>query len=228
MEDLSSTVTVRDQVWTAISVGSILFLIGLLTLKLLKGHHRSMVDTQRIQDYANAQEANAVRSRQRAEIALRLQKCKSIDELSKIFLTESNKILGALQGFIYIYSGDEVNIMKLAGSFARCDSIPRVLVPGEGVLGQCALDREVRMIEIVEDSCWTIRSGLGNAPPAAVLIAPLTLDQSTLGVVELSFFDRPDQITCEMFKEMTAMLALNLAILNRQTPVNANSTETTP
>ena len=108
--------------------------------------------------------------------------------------------------------------MDLAGSYAASPGLAATLAPGEGLLGQCALDGEGRVLEIAGDESRLIRSGLGNTVPAAVMMAPLVRDRSTLGVVEIALLAPPDATVRDQFGEMTTLLALNLEILRRHAP----------
>ena len=81
------------------------------------------------------------------------------------------------------------------------------------MLGQCANDHQSRLLEVSED--LAITSGLGSHRPAAVMMAPLLLDDEVLGVAEIALLSPPAPHIHEMFDEMASLLALNLEILRR-------------
>ncbi len=225
LEDLSRTIPATDQVWVGLAVAAILLLIGLLVLNLLRGQHAQALAATRIADYAAAQAAAAERKTQRAEAALRFQRAKSPKELGERFLAEAHRILGALQGMIYVRDSGEDSTMDLLASYAGGADIPPTLAFGEGMMGQCAQDRRPRLLEITDDRAWTIRSGLGDARPAAVMMAPLLLDDTVLGVVEIAVLDKPAPHAREQFTELAVLLALNLEILCRRHGTMADTAE---
>ncbi|MBI3444646.1 MAG: GAF domain-containing protein [Magnetospirillum sp.] len=215
MEDMSRSISGTEQVWGGLTVSAILLLLAMLGLKLLRGHHAQILATQRIEAYAQAQAASAERKSQRAEAALRFQRTKSPNELAATFLAEAHRILGALQGMIYVLPSVTATTMRLAASYACSEEVPRDLGAGEGLLGQCILDRQPRVLDTTDHHSWIIRSGLGHTRPAAVMMAPLLLDDVVLGVVEISVIVPPDHNAQEQFIELAALLALNLEILRR-------------
>lgn len=215
MEDMSRSIPGAEQVWGGLTVSAILLLLAMLGLKLLRGHHGQVLATHRIEAYAQAQAASAERKSQRAEAALRFQRAKSPNELAAAFLAETHSILGALQGMIYVFESVTATTMRLAASYACAEKVPRDLGAGEGLLGQCVLDRQPRVLDTTDHHSWTIRSGLGNIRPAAVMMAPLLLDEMVLGVVEIAVLAPPDHHAQEQFIELAALLALNLEILRR-------------
>lgn len=228
LEDLSRTIPVSEHLWIGFGVAVVLLVIELLGLKLLRSHHAQTVASQHIAEFARAQEASAERKSKRAEAALRFQRAKSTAELARIFLAEAHRILGALQGMIYVYTSDEATCMQLAASYACRDTIPLELEPGQGLLGQCVLDRQPRVLATTDHESWTIRSGLGNTRPAAVMMAPLLLDDAALGVAEIAVLNVPDSHARDQFIELAALLALNLEILRRYCSTEADMTEALP
>ena len=218
LEDLERTVPPADAAVAALEAGALLLLIGLLSLALLRGHHQQVVAARRIEDYARAQEVSAARRSKLAEAARRFQQAKSVSDLADHFFAEAHAMLGALGGAVYVFPGAGAASMDLAGSYAASPGLAATLAPGEGLLGQCALDGEGRVLEIAGDESRLIRSGLGNTVPAAVMMAPLVRDRSTLGVVEIALLAPPDATVRDQFGEMTTLLALNLEILRRHAP----------
>jgi hypothetical protein len=226
-EDLSRTVPLTGPAQAGAAVAAVLLLLSGLAIHLLRGHHAQLVSTRRIEEYAHAREASIERKAKQAEAALRFQRAKSLGELAEAFLAETHRILGSLQGMVYVCGTDSVSTMHLAASYACADRIPQTLALGEGLLGQCALDRESRVLDTTGHHSWTIRSGLGDTRPAAVMIAPLLLNETSLGVVEIAVLDRPTPQSVEQFTEMAALLALNLEILRRHQGVTPPMAEAT-
>ena len=92
---------------------------------------------------------------------------------------------------------------------------PALVEMGEGLLGQCALERRMQLIETGPAGFATIRSGLGERAPAALMLGPILLNDKLLGVVELALLTQPGPAEAEQLEEITRLLAMNLEILGR-------------
>ena len=88
------------------------------------------------------------------------------------------------------------------------------------MLGQCALERRIQVVAAPPGGHWTLRSGLGEAPPAALLLAPLVMQDQLIGALELGLLHLPDPDTLPRLDELVFILANTLAVLRRylQTP----------
>jgi hypothetical protein len=100
--------------------------------------------------------------------------------------------------------------MTLAASYAAPAGLPGEMAAGAGLLGQCVVDRCGRVLAGDEMDAWSIRSGLGNTRPSGVLMEPLMLDDMPLGAVEIAVLHRPTTADVQQFRELAALLALNL------------------
>lgn len=227
MEDLGRTLPLASTAFKAALAGVLSLLLGWMLLHLVRGRHAQDVANQKLQAYSSQQEADVAYRTRLAAASLQLQRCNSVPELAQTFLTEARDMLGAQQGVIYAQGADDESRMQLAASNASSAVVPAALEPGEGLLGQCAIEGQTRLISMVEDGFWNLRSGLGNSRPAALLIAPVLLQGRSLGVVELALLSVPGPAGMQQFDEMVALLAMNLEILRRHTrmPLSNHATE---
>lgn len=225
MEDLTRTVPAGESLAVGLATAALLLVFCGLGLKMLHSHHAQVLAARRLEDYAAAQAAGAERKTRRAESALLFQRARSTRELADAFLAECHRIFGALQGLIYADDGSGDGVFHLAGRFACDAATPPLLAPGEGLLGQCVAERQPRILDVSDAQAWTIRSGLGSARPAAVMMAPLLLDDAVLGVAEIAVLDPPDPLVHGQFMEMASLLALNLEIQRRHRGAVADTRE---
>ena len=61
---------------------------------------------------------------------------------------------------------------------------------GEGLVGQCAIEKEKILLSNVPLDYITIFSGLGAAPPQNILVLPVIFEGQVKGVLELASFER--------------------------------------
>ncbi len=84
---------------------------------------------------------------------------------------------------------------------------------GEGMLGQCVLEKETTHVTKVPLSYASITSGLGEATPEYLIIVPMKYDNVVLGVIELASFHplKAHQVEfLERIAENIASLVLNM------------------
>jgi hemerythrin-like metal-binding protein/PAS domain S-box-containing protein len=220
-EDLGRSVTTKMPLWVGLGSALLFLLFGGLLLNRLRDRYAKEQAGEELAAYARAQENGAERKSRLAEMAMRLQQADSITALGRTFLAEAHATLGALQGALYVADSAAEGPLRLAASFACDTAPPQEIARGEGLLGQCAVERRVQLIETAPAGFAMIRSGLGDATPTAILIAPILLQDALLGIVEVALLQQPEAAERELFEEMTALLALNLEIVRRNTQAAA-------
>ena len=118
-----------------------------------------------------------------------------IHQLSKSFISSIVTYLGAHHGGFFAINdlSDHQNpIYELVSTYAyEIDEKKNVqLKLGQGLIGQCAVEKETIYIEHSPTEFSKISSGLGGAFAAYVLIVPLKLQDQVLGVLEIASFSK--------------------------------------
>lgn len=142
-------------------------------------------------------------SKQKQEESVRNWLNSSVAEFGQILRDHGNDIQGltdsvlqqlvnhleAVEGGFYISESDaQGKYLRLcaAVAYGRKKYLEARVLYGEGLVGTCALEREVTyMTEIPEDYC-TITSGIGEASPRALLLVPLKIGEELYGVIEMA------------------------------------------
>jgi hypothetical protein len=215
MEDLSRSVPWGPSLWVGAGAAFVLLLLTFAARQMLSSHYAQQLSSQQLAAYAQAQELAAERKTQLNAAALRIQQAESVADLARMFLVESHGLLGALQGVVYIVEPGGHGRMRLAASYACPVAVPDTLEPGEGLLGQCALEWITRIVATPEDGIWNIHSGLGSTRPAALVMAPIVLHDALQGVVEIALLEVPGEDLRAQFGDMLNLLGLNLEIVRR-------------
>lgn len=141
----------------------------------------------------------------------------AIEAYSQTIVSNLVTYIGAHQGGLFIEYLDEQNerYLKLTGCYAygeRRQHDSRV-VEGQGLVGQCMLEKEFIIITDVPDSYSKIASGLGEAPPANVVVAPLIFKETFCGVIELAFIESIEQHQLEFLKKICESIASEIVSL---------------
>src|SRR5690606_20201498 len=112
--------------------------------------------------------------------------------LGRMLLSELAPLMDAQQGLMYVVEehGDapgDHRLRQLAG-YADADSAPaaRTLRFGEGLVGQCAAQARLILLEDVPPGTVQIESGLLNAVPRSVIVLPVLFEDQVKAVIELA------------------------------------------
>jgi transcriptional regulator with GAF, ATPase, and Fis domain len=79
---------------------------------------------------------------------------------------------------------------------------------GEGLVGQAALEKRVILVQDMPPDSLTISSGLGQVPPAGLLIVPLIYDEQVIGVMEFGLL----KVEVETEKDFLTSVSESIAI----------------
>ena len=117
-----------------------------------------------------------------------LQGQRDLFTVGQMLLSELAPLVSAQQGAIYqmeVGDDDRRQLRLLAGYAQRPDQPQRILV-GEGLVGQCALEKERILLSEVKSDYTRIHSSLGDARPSSIVVLPVLFEGQTKAVIELA------------------------------------------
>jgi HAMP domain-containing protein/CheY-like chemotaxis protein/GAF domain-containing protein len=123
-----------------------------------------------------------------------LQGQRDLGTVGRMLLSELAPLVNAQQGVIYQMESEDSAGMVMLSAFAGDgqDGHLRQLKMGEGLIGQCAIEKRRMLInDLPPDRTITIRSGLVEAVPRNVIVLPILFEDRVKAVIELaslSFF----------------------------------------
>jgi hypothetical protein len=102
--------------------------------------------------------------------------------------------------------------MKLLGSYAYRErkGVGNVFKAGEGLVGQCALERERILVTDVPDNYIRIGSGLGEATPFNIVVLPVLFEGEVKAVIELASFNRFNDIHLTFLDQLKESIGIVL------------------
>ncbi|WP_341674770.1 response regulator [Niveibacterium sp. SC-1] len=181
-----------------------------------------------LQGVAQNMETEGWQKSQLARISGALQTADSRAELARIFFSEVAAIMGIGQGLLYQHD-EESSQLHLVGGYARHEAqhAPgQHIALGQGLVGQCALERAPIVLARPPANYLRIASGLGEAAPEAIALFPLLHGDHLLGVLELATLAGFDVRERALLDALMPVLAMNLEILQRAARANRLLEET--
>ncbi len=156
-----------------------------------------------------------------------LQTATTFTELSQTLFGTIAPLLRVGHGVLYIHE-EEAHRLRLLGSYAYRErkSLDQHFEMGQGLVGQCAMERVPIILRQPPPDYVRIGSSLGEASPGSIIVLPILRNERLLGILELATlaaFDTRDQA---LLDALMPTLAMNLEILERSVKTNRLLVET--
>ncbi len=148
-----------------------------------------------------------------AKFTRMLQGQRDLETVSKLILSELAPLVGASCGVFYILENTEgPPFLKLLSSYAYRERkhLANRFYLGEGLVGQCALEKERILLTEVPHDYIKISSGLGEAVPLNVVVLPVLFEGQVTAVIELASFRRFSEIHLTFLDQLTESIAIVL------------------
>ncbi len=132
----------------------------------------------------------------------------------KLVLSELAPLVNAQQGIFYINDAPQEDspVMKLFASYAYRErkSVANRFASGEGLVGQCALEKERFVLTNVPQDYIKISSGLGEATPLSIVVLPVLFEGKVKAVIELASFHNFSDIHLAFLDQLTESMGIVL------------------
>jgi CheY-like chemotaxis protein len=157
-----------------------------------------------------------------AEVGQQLQGQRDLETVSRLILSNLAPLVGAQQGVFYgMQSIEEQPVLKMLSSYAYQERrhLSNEFRLGEGLVGQCALEKQRILLTDVPDDYIRIHSGLGSALPLNILVLPILFEHQVTGVLELASFQRFSELHLTLLDEISKAIgvALNTIVADMRT-----------
>jgi signal transduction histidine kinase/HAMP domain-containing protein/DNA-binding NarL/FixJ family response regulator len=161
-----------------------------------------------------------------ARIAGLMQGHRDLVEVADLILRELTPLVNAQFGAFFLTEaaarpGEGLQFIAGYGTDAASGSGPLLDsgTPGRGLITQAALEKKRILIADVPADYITIKSGLGAALPANVVILPILFEDQVLGVIELASFSRFSDVHLAFIDQFvtTIGVSINTIIANSRT-----------
>jgi len=158
-----------------------------------------------------------------ARFSSMMQGQKSLDSVAKLIMSELTPLVDAHHGVFYMAEsagyGDPV--LRLLSSYAYKErkNVANRFMIGEGLVGQCALEKKSIVLTNVPDDYIRINSGLGEAAPHNIIVLPVLFEGEIMAVIELASFNRFSEIHRTFLDQLMESIGvvLNMISANMRT-----------
>jgi HAMP domain-containing protein/signal transduction histidine kinase/DNA-binding response OmpR family regulator len=187
--NLTTQVRAIAEVATAVTKGDLTRSIQVETrgeVAELKDNINTMIDNLRVTTERN-QEQDWLKTNV-AKFTRMLQGQRDLFTVGQMLLSELAPLVEAQEGTIYqmdIVEGQKPSLRLLA-SYASHREPPERVGVGEGLIGQCAVEKQRILLTDVPPSYTVIHSSLGEALPANIVVLPVLFEGQTKAVIELA------------------------------------------
>jgi hypothetical protein len=117
--------------------------------------------------------------------------------------------LGIVQGIIYVID-QQTETYVVGGEYALTGSKPDGFKQGETLAGEAAVNRTPLIIYDIPEDYFPVASGLGNAKPRYLMLVPVVTNNTSIAVMELALFKKPDETCKRVLDKITAELGQRL------------------
>lgn len=153
---------------------------------------------------------------QHAAISNDLQAVSDFTELARLFFSRLAPLIHLGQGVFYLYEAERAQLRLLLGyAYRERKQLNQHFALGEGLVGQCALERQPIVIQCPPEDYIRIGSSLGEAPPQAIVVLPVLRGERLLAVIELATCEGLGSKEQILLEGLLPILAMNLEILER-------------
>ena len=149
-----------------------------------------------------------------ATISTELYQVENLSDFAQKFLSAVCPLINAVYGAFYVYTQDELYLLNTYGENKQSPHKLRIAL-GEGLVGQCAVEKKLIDVTDVPEDYIKINSGLGESIPKHIVIYPILRVNTLIGVLEIAFFKPFTKTEKLLLSALMPMVALCLDILDR-------------
>src|SRR5712671_5067256 len=142
-----------------------------------------------------------------ARFAGMFQGRRDLSTVGQMLLSELCPLVSAHQGTIYNLGGTEENReLRLLSSYAHTGRLIETIRLGEGLVGQCAMEKKRILLNDVPPQFIGISSSLGEAPRVSIVVLPILFEGETKAVIELATVHRFNDVNLAFLEQLMASI----------------------
>jgi HAMP domain-containing protein/CheY-like chemotaxis protein/signal transduction histidine kinase len=141
-----------------------------------------------------------------------LQGQRDLTTVGRLLLSELTPLVNAHQGVIYQMGSEEAHGLALLSAYADdgANGHPRNLGLGEGLIGQCAVDKRRMLITEMPETAVPISSALFKVPPRNNIVLPVLFENQVKAVIELASIHEFTTLQTMFLEQLTTSIGIVL------------------
>src|SRR3569832_818410 len=142
-----------------------------------------------------------------------LQGQHDLEAVTALILSELAPLVLAHHGAFYMMDagGGDTSLQMVASyGYRSIRKLPTAFLPGEGLVGQCALEKKRIWLTNVPRDYIQISSGLGAAPPTKIVVLPILIEQQVKAVIEIASLERFTETHLSFLDQLTETIGVVL------------------
>ena len=146
-----------------------------------------------------------------AKFSRMLQGQKDLVTVGQLILSELAPVVGAQQAEFYVLTTSAgLARLKLLASYASGGQTVhgKEIELGQGLVGQCAVEREKILLTNVPGQAFRVASGLSERAAFDVLVLPIVFEGEVRGVLELASLDRFNSSHQDFLEQLTESIGI--------------------
>jgi signal transduction histidine kinase/HAMP domain-containing protein/CheY-like chemotaxis protein len=150
-----------------------------------------------------------------ASISGMLQGQRDLAAVTQMIMSEVTPTVNAQHGAFFLAepaadAGSELVLVAFYGYTPRAGETRDRFQIGEGLVGQAAFERKTISLNDVPPGYIKVGSGLGEAPPADILVMPVLFEDQVLGVIELASLRPFSDVNRDFLERITETIGVVL------------------
>jgi CheY-like chemotaxis protein/signal transduction histidine kinase/HAMP domain-containing protein len=142
-----------------------------------------------------------------------LQGQRDLTTVAQMVLSDLAPLVDAQQGVFYVnQSNNGQPLMKLLAGYAykKRKNLANEFKAGEGLVGQCIVEKDRILLTNVPSDYLHIGSGLGEATPLNIVVLPVLFEGDVKAVIELASFSRFSETHITFLDQLTESIGIVL------------------
>jgi CheY-like chemotaxis protein/HAMP domain-containing protein/signal transduction histidine kinase len=141
-----------------------------------------------------------------------LQGQRDLATVGRLLLSELTPLVNAHQGVIYQMENEETPGLRLLAAYADdgANGHSSALRLGEGLIGQCAVDKRRLLITEMPDNAIAISSALFKVPPRNNIVLPVLFESQVKAVIELASINEFTALQTMFLEQLTTSIGIVL------------------
>ncbi|OWW22368.1 HAMP domain-containing protein [Noviherbaspirillum denitrificans] len=122
-----------------------------------------------------------------------LQGQRDLSAVTTLILSELAPLVHAHHGVFYrMDAAQDDPCLRVVSTYGyrSAEELTRTFRPGQGLVGQCAVEKQRVWLTNVPRDYIQISSGLGAAPPTNIVVLPILFEQQVMAVIEIASLER--------------------------------------